>query len=77
MNASRNRKTQSGQKYNFLHAPAGLAKRSIHPALGKTLFDDSKGRDEASFRVICKFDGEIADVALPVMRAIDFLRGDY
>ncbi|MCL2025580.1 MAG: hypothetical protein FWG92_02110 [Leptospirales bacterium] len=75
MNASKNRKSQSGQKYNFLHASAGLTKRNIHPALGKTLLDDSKGRDETSFRVICKFDGEITDVALPAMRVVDFLRG--
>ena len=75
MNVSENGKLQSGQKYSFFHASAGLAKRNIHPSFGKPLFDDSKGRDEELFRIICKFDGEFTDNVLPVMRAADFLRG--
>ena len=75
MNVSKNGKSQSGSQYSFVYAHAGLAKRNIHPAFGKTLSDDSKGRDEASFRVIRKFGGELSDIALPAMRAADFLRG--
>ena len=75
MNVPKNRTRQSGKKYSFVYTHAGLAKRNIHTTLRKPLSDDSKGRDEISFRIICKFDGELADVALPAMRAADFLRG--
>lgn len=75
MNVPKNKTWQSGKKYSFVHAHAGLAKRNIHTALRKPLSGDSKGREEASFRIICKFGGELADVALPAMRAADFLRG--
>ena len=79
MNVSKNGKLQgrsrSDQKYSFVHASAVPAKRSVHPALTKPLSDDSKGRDEMSFRIIREFGGELTDIALPAMRITDFLRG--
>ncbi|MDR3238082.1 MAG: hypothetical protein LBT84_06235 [Spirochaetia bacterium] len=70
---SKNGRFQSGQKYGFFHAAAGPAKRNIYPALGRAASEDCKKYDEALLMVIRKFDGELTDVSLPDMRAVDCL----